>query len=95
MHLSCRAAGVEVLYTVIQSLTADGRDRSLDYKISGFHIPPGSSDAQVRVSHCMCSSLYFKGETNAGCVKGPAMSCSLGVQAGPRRGCCHNCAATA
>lgn len=32
---------------VIQSLTADGRDRSLDYKISGFHVPPGSFDAQV------------------------------------------------
>jgi len=33
---------------VIQSLTADGRDRSLDYKISGFHVPPGSFDARVR-----------------------------------------------
>jgi ureidoacrylate peracid hydrolase len=35
------------MYTVIQSLTADGRDRSLDYKISGFHVPPGSPDAAV------------------------------------------------
>ena len=43
----CRAAGVEVMYTVIQSLTADGRDQSLDYKISGFHVPPGSFDAEV------------------------------------------------
>jgi len=42
-----RQAQEEVLYTVIQSLTADGRDRSLDYKISGFHIPPGSRDADV------------------------------------------------
>jgi nicotinamidase-related amidase len=32
---------------VIESLTADGRDRSLDYKISGFHVPKGSWDAQV------------------------------------------------
>ena len=31
----------------MQSLTVDGRDRSLDYKISGFHVPPGSFDAQV------------------------------------------------
>lgn len=45
----CREAGVEVMYTVIQSLTADGRDQSLDYKISGFHVPPGSFDAEV---HC-------------------------------------------
>lgn len=44
----CRDAGMEVMYTVIQSLTANGRDRSLDYKISGFHVPPGSWDAQVR-----------------------------------------------
>ena len=42
-----RAARVEVLYTVIQSLTVDGRDRSLDYKFSGFHVPPNSWDAQV------------------------------------------------
>ena len=42
-----RQAGIEVLYTVIQSLTADGRDRSLDYKITGFNVPKGSWDGQV------------------------------------------------
>ncbi len=36
-----RAAGQEVIHTVIQSLTADGRDRSLDHKLSDFHIPKG------------------------------------------------------
>ncbi|KXZ54526.1 hypothetical protein GPECTOR_4g591 [Gonium pectorale] len=35
------------MYTVIQSLTHDGRDRSRDYVISGFHVPPGSWDAQL------------------------------------------------
>lgn len=44
---ACRAAGVEVMYTVIESLTLDGRDRSLDYRITGFHVPRGSWDAQV------------------------------------------------
>lgn len=44
---ACRDAKLEVMYTVIQSLTKDGRDRSLDYKISGFHVPPGSFDAKV------------------------------------------------
>ncbi len=43
----CRAAGIEVMYTVIESLTLDGRDRSLDYRITGFHVPRGSWDAQV------------------------------------------------
>jgi ureidoacrylate peracid hydrolase len=42
-----RDAGVQVVFTVIQSLTMDGRDRSLDYKISGFHVPPGSVDAKI------------------------------------------------
>ncbi len=42
-----RAAGVEVIYTVMENLTADGRDRSLDYKLSGFNIARGSWDARV------------------------------------------------
>lgn len=35
------------MYTVIESLTKDGRDRSLDYKITGFNVPRDSWDAQV------------------------------------------------
>jgi ureidoacrylate peracid hydrolase len=42
-----RQAGIEVLYTTIESLTKDGRDRSLDYKITGFHVPKGSWDGKV------------------------------------------------
>ncbi len=42
-----RAGRQEVLFTVIESLTRDGRDRSLDYKITGFNVPRGSWDAQV------------------------------------------------
>lgn len=44
---ACRASGVEVMFTVIESLTQDGRDRSLDYKITGFNVPRGSWGAQV------------------------------------------------
>jgi len=44
---ACRGAGIEVMYTVIASLTQDGRDLSLDYKISGLFCPLGSRDAQV------------------------------------------------
>jgi ureidoacrylate peracid hydrolase len=47
LQAACRAAGIEVMYTVIESLTADGRDRSLDYKITGFHVPKGAWDAEV------------------------------------------------
>lgn len=44
---ACRIAGIEVMYTTIESLTLDGRDRSLDYKITGFHVPKGSWDGKV------------------------------------------------
>jgi ureidoacrylate peracid hydrolase len=43
----CRAARIEIIYTVIENLTRDGRDRSLDYKISGINVPKGSWDARV------------------------------------------------
>lgn len=42
-----RRAGIEVVYTVIASHTQDGRDLSLDYKISGMFCPKGSRDAEV------------------------------------------------
>jgi ureidoacrylate peracid hydrolase len=42
LQAACRKAEVEVMYTTIESLTLDGRDRSLDYKITGFHVPKGS-----------------------------------------------------
>jgi ureidoacrylate peracid hydrolase len=47
LQLACRGAGIEVAYTVIESMTADGRDRSLDYKITGFNVPKGSQDAKM------------------------------------------------
>ena len=47
IQFECRQAGVEVMYTTIESLTLDGRDRSLDYKITGFNVPKGSWDGQV------------------------------------------------
>ena len=42
-----RKKKIEVMYTTIESLTEDGRDRSLDYKITGFHVPKGSWDGKV------------------------------------------------
>jgi nicotinamidase-related amidase len=42
-----RAAGIEVIYTVIENFTKDGRDRSLDYKLSNISIAKGSWEAKV------------------------------------------------
>jgi len=47
LQAAFRGAGIEVMYTTIESLTKDGRDRSLDYKITGFHVPRGSWDGKV------------------------------------------------
>lgn len=47
LQRAARAAKVEVIYTTIESLTRDGRDRSLDYKITGFNVPRGSWDGKV------------------------------------------------
>lgn len=44
---AARAYRVEVIYTVMENFTEDGRDRSLDYKLSNFFIPKGSRDAKV------------------------------------------------
>ena len=44
---ACRAAGVELLFTTVECYTLDGRDRSLDYKISGIFFAKGSWEAQV------------------------------------------------
>lgn len=47
LQLAARTAKLEVMYTTIESLTKDGRDRSLDYKITGFNVPKDSWDGRV------------------------------------------------
>lgn len=42
-----RAAGENVLHTIIESLTADGRDRSLDHKLSNMHVPKGAPEGAI------------------------------------------------
>jgi nicotinamidase-related amidase len=47
LQAAYRAAGLEVIHTRIESLTRDGRDRSLQHKSLGIHHPPGSKEAQI------------------------------------------------
>ncbi|CAF3744600.1 unnamed protein product [Rotaria socialis] len=42
-----RQLGIEIMYTTIESLTRNGRDRSLDHKLSNIFIPKGSFEANV------------------------------------------------
>lgn len=44
---ACRAAGENVVHTIIESLTADGRDRSLDHKLSNMHVPKGAPEGAI------------------------------------------------
>jgi nicotinamidase-related amidase len=44
---AARQAGIEVMFTVLESLTQDGRDRSLDHKISGLNFPKGCWESKV------------------------------------------------
>jgi len=45
--VSFRGARLEVIYTLVENLTEDGRDRSLDYKLSNISVAKGSWEAQV------------------------------------------------
>jgi ureidoacrylate peracid hydrolase len=47
LQAACRSGGIEVMYSAIENMTRDGRDRSLDYKISGIDVPRGLWEAQV------------------------------------------------
>jgi nicotinamidase-related amidase len=67
-----RAARLEVIYTVIAALTEDGRDLSLDYKLSNMGFAKGSREAQVlaeiapahdEIVLCKTSSSAFNSTT--------------------------------
>lgn len=44
---AARSNGAEVIYTTIESLTQDGRDRSLLHKLTKMNYPKGSWEAKV------------------------------------------------
>ncbi|MDQ0322951.1 nicotinamidase-related amidase [Pararhizobium capsulatum DSM 1112] len=41
---AARAKGIEIIHTIIQSLTEDGRDRSLDHKLTPIHVAPSRAE---------------------------------------------------
>ncbi|WP_372424414.1 cysteine hydrolase family protein [Salinarimonas chemoclinalis] len=47
MLAAARAAGVQVLHTIIQALTEDGRDCSLDHKLSGIVVPRSAPEGAI------------------------------------------------
>lgn len=47
LQRACREAGVQVMFSRIQSLTGDGRDRGQIHKDQRIFCPPGSKEAQI------------------------------------------------
>lgn len=47
LQRACRDRGIEVIFSKIQSLTTDGRDRGLGHRELGMHYPPGSKEAEI------------------------------------------------
>ena len=43
---AARASGIQVLHTIIEALTKDGRDISLDHRLSSIFVPKGLPEAQ-------------------------------------------------
>ncbi|HWL79619.1 MAG TPA: isochorismatase family cysteine hydrolase [Roseomonas sp.] len=44
---AARKARIDVLHTIIESLTSHGRDRSLDHKLSDMHVPKGAPEGRI------------------------------------------------
>lgn len=57
-HAHAYATGHEVVFTVIENLTRDGRDRSLDYKLSCIDVPKGHRHAQVSEMEGWAGALF-------------------------------------
>lgn len=55
---AARACGIDIMYSVTQSLTIDGHERSLHHKLAGVHIHPGSWEAQVNGRNTDCWLLF-------------------------------------
>jgi nicotinamidase-related amidase len=47
LQAACRSRGVDVVFTRIQAMTRDGRDRSFAHKALGLHFPAGSKEAEI------------------------------------------------
>jgi len=68
-----RETGENVLHTIIESLTADGRDRSLDHKLSDMHLPKGSPEAQVIPELSLLENEILLPKTSSGVFNSTAI----------------------
>jgi len=68
-----REAKENVLHTIIESLTADGRDRSLDHKLSDMHLPKGCEEARVIEELAPLSNEVVLPKTSSGVFNSTAI----------------------
>jgi biuret amidohydrolase len=63
---AARGAGVEIIHTIIRSLTRDGRDRSLDHKLTPIHVAPDAPEALPPASLAPGSDEILLPKTSSG-----------------------------
>ena len=68
LQAACRAAVVEVLHTVIESLTLDGRDRSLDYRRGACMCPRAPGTPRCDSYHTSPRNPDFMGAAATWCA---------------------------
>ena len=63
---AARAAGIEVLHTIIEALTPDGRDRSPDHKLSNILVPRGLPEGRVIAELALLDNEILLPKTSSG-----------------------------
>ncbi|GBR68720.1 isochorismatase [Gluconobacter kanchanaburiensis NBRC 103587] len=63
---TARALGIDVLHTIIRSLRSDGRDRSLDHKLTPIHIAPDDPDGDIIPELAPCRDEIVLPKTSSG-----------------------------
>lgn len=63
---AARSNGVEVIHTIIRSMTRDGRDRSLDHKLTPIHVAPNDPLGQPLAELAPASDEILLPKTSSG-----------------------------
>ena len=84
LQLACRRGGIEVVYSVIENMTRDGRDRSLDYKIAGIDVAHGSWEARVVERSRRVMTRWSSARPRAMCLSRPTSITYCAIS-----GCAH------
>ena len=75
---AARVARIEVVHTIIESLTEDGRDRSLDHKLSLIQVPKGAPEGRIIDELAPVANEIVLPKTSSGVFNSTAIDYVLG-----------------